>query len=115
MGGGILVKLARKKKQTHGGYREGQGGRRTFFRGKSGKSTKPMYDDVPPPQTILLTRDGFDLMEEHCERLTKDHIKATGKVGKAMRISRSIFVEGLIRVYGSKLTIAQIRKADDTQ
>jgi hypothetical protein len=106
------VKLARKKKHTHGGYREGQGGRRTFFRGKSGKSTKPMYDDVPPPQTILLTRYGFDLMEENCKRLTETSEKT---MGKALRISRSIFVEGLIRVYGSKLTIAQIRKADDTQ
>lgn len=69
-----------------------------------------MYDDVPPPTTVLLTRTGFKAMEHACKRLSKDY--ALDSKNKKARISRNVLIEALLRRYGHELTLNQIKKLD---
>lgn len=96
-------------KETRGGRREGSG-RKTFFRGKSGKAEEPLHGETPPPQQLLLSWKGWRQMERHRERITKDYRRLTGN--KKARISRNVFVEGLIRKYGGSLALAHIIEED---
>jgi hypothetical protein len=96
-------------KNARGGRREGSG-RHTFFKGKSSKAENPLYGETPPPQQLLLSWKGWNIMEKNRERATKALRKVTGKPNA--RISRSVFVEGLIRKHGHTLTLADIIEMD---
>jgi hypothetical protein len=98
------------KKNTHGGRREGSG-RGSFFRGKSKHpNTKdPLYEGVPYATSVLLTPTGREALDDVVENLTWDYQKKTEN--PKARVSRNVVIEGLIRVYGNKLTLAQIERA----
>jgi len=98
-----------KKTNNKGGRREGSG-RPSFFRGKTHSAEDPLYTTVSPPQTILLTRTGLKSLKRVEKRLTKEYQVRTGN--KKARVSRSVVVEALGRIYGEKLTLDQIIRED---
>lgn len=93
------MRLVKKKKPR------GPGGRPTFFRGKSMNihTETPEYTKVPPPTTILLTRKARKKLDTRCKELTREF---------GSMVSRNVVIEALIRLYGQKLTLAQIERAD---
>ncbi len=97
------------RKRTHGGRRSGSGSR-SLFRGKFTKSTKPLLGKAPAPHYLLLTQTGHDAMLKGCARLSQGLLNKNGGI---KTISRNEFIEGLIRVYGQRLTLRQLLEVAD--
>jgi hypothetical protein len=96
------------KKSVHGGRRIGSG-RPSFFRGKSAKAKHPLYKHIPPATQLLLTMPAFDILLKQCAVLSKAYAKEQNN--PKARISRNVFLDGLLRVYGARLSLAQLKKA----
>lgn len=97
------------KKENRGGRREGTG-RPSFFRGKTHSAEEPLYTTTTPRQTILLTRTGLKSLQRAQKRLTREYQSRTRN--KKARVSRSVIVEALGRIYGERLTLDQIMRED---
>lgn len=84
-------------KSNHGGRREGAG-RPSLF------PKNPAKD--PARQMLVLTHTGRNKLDRTAKRLTKDYQIRTGN--KKARVSRTVVVESLARLYSEKLTLDQI-------
>src|SRR4051812_10790468 len=110
----VKRKTTRAKATTTDG---GQGGRRhgsgkpAWFRGKSASSADPMYAGVRSGSTLRLTGLGWQIALPKVERLTGDALDAAGDDSKAIPVSLSDYVETLIRLYGERITLNDVKRA----
>lgn len=101
--------MARARKGTPGGRRQ-HSGRPTFFRGKSATADNPIYKNLVPARSILLTPEGHTQLNKTKLRLTREYRHKTGN--KKANISYNVVVEGLVRRYAEHLTLQQIEQED---
>lgn len=103
--GGAVAKKSTKKREPHGGRREGSG-KPSYFRGKSSSAEDPMFA-VPHPWCVRLTATGAGMGAKEMARLNKERPKDKPE------ISRNVFLEALIRIFGPRLSFAQIERIQD--
>lgn len=98
--------MAKKKTKTeHGGRRSGSG-KPAWFRGKSvGKDTSnPLYTSVAKAITLRLTAKGWEPIESKIAEFERT------KNDDEPSVSYSDFIETLSRIYGPRVTLADVRR-----
>lgn len=94
----IDVAKKQKAKTNHGGSREGSG-RPSWLREEEGRKAS---------WSVRITSSTADMGDDIVKRLD-----AQRKPDEKAEISRNVVVDALIRLFGSKLTIAQLRAMRD--
>lgn len=92
-------------KEDHGGRRVGSG-KPSWFRGKSASSADPMYKGVRNSASVRLTEKGWTIMDGRVATLTAQ-AESSGK----LPVSQATIVETLLRLYGPRLTLADVERA----
>lgn len=98
-------KAAKQKEESHGGRRRGSG-KPSWFRGKSSSSDDPMYAGIRNSASVRMTPPGWVILDAVVERLTAEAEKAG-----ALPVSQATIFETLVRLYGKRLTLGDVRRA----
>lgn len=101
-------KTAKKKpepKGEHGGRRSGTG-KPSWFRGKSASSKDPMFPGVRNSASVRLTPIGWEILDAKTAELS-----AQAEREEEMAVSQATAIETLIRLFGKRLTLNDVKRA----